>query len=156
MAGWGSLPFGPDRWILREELLLVSVFEAVMLVCFGVSWPISIAKTLRTKVVVGKSPLFMAIVSFGYVNGVVHKALYSLDWIIVLYAMNTVLVATDLVLYFIYAPKRQPVAEGMLTGRVSRACPSLVKPGRIGTLPSKAKRFESSCGRIGHDGSVPR
>lgn len=88
----------------------MSVFEAVMLVCFGISWPISIAKTLRTKVVAGKSPLFMAIVAFGYVNGVIHKALHSHDWIIVLYAVNAVLVVTDLTLYFVYAPKRRRFA----------------------------------------------
>jgi len=88
----------------------VSVFEAVMLICFGVSWPISIAKTLRTKVVAGKSRLFMAIVALGYVNGMIHKALYARDWIILLYALNAVLVVTDLTLYFIYSPKRQPSA----------------------------------------------
>ncbi len=83
----------------------VSIFEVIMLVCFGISWPISIIKTLRTKVVIGKSPLFMAIVSFGYVNGVIHKALHSHDWVIILYVINALLVATDLTLYYIYRPK---------------------------------------------------
>ena len=80
----------------------MSLFEATMLICFGVSWPVSIAKALRTKVVAGKSPLFMAIVCLGYLSGVIHKALYSFDWIIVLYAVNFVLVAVDLSLYFLY------------------------------------------------------
>ena len=80
----------------------MSFFEATMLICFGVSWPVSIAKALRTKVVAGKSPLFMAIVCLGYLSGVIHKALYSFDWIIVLYAVNFVLVAVDLSLYFLY------------------------------------------------------
>lgn len=88
----------------------MSVFEAVMLICFGISWPVSIAKTLRTRVVSGKSPLFMAIVCLGYVCGVVHKALYSFDWIIALYAMNMILVAVDLFLYFRYLPRS--VASG--------------------------------------------
>jgi len=80
----------------------MSFFEASMLICFGVSWPVSIAKALRTKVVAGKSPLFMAIVCLGYLSGVIHKALYSLDWIIALYALNFLLVAVDLSLYFLY------------------------------------------------------
>lgn len=80
----------------------MSVFEAIMLVCFGVSWPISIAKTLRTRKVEGKSPLFMAIVCFGYLNGVLYKVFHAFDWIIVLYAFNMVLVAVDLSLYFHY------------------------------------------------------
>ena len=83
----------------------MSIFEVVMLVCFGVSWPVSIAKSLRTKTVTGKSPLFMAIVCLGYVSGVLHKALFSFDWVIVLYAVNMVLVAVDLSLYFLYLPR---------------------------------------------------
>jgi len=86
----------------------MSIFEAAMLVCFGISWPVSIAKALRTRVVSGKSPLFMAIVCLGYVCGVVHKAFYSFDWIIALYAMNMILVAVDLSLYFRYLPRSRP------------------------------------------------
>jgi hypothetical protein len=78
----------------------MSIFEVMMLVCFGISWPISIAKTLRTRVVTGKSPAFMLIVILGYLSGVVHKLLYSRDWVILLYALNLVLVAIDMALYF--------------------------------------------------------
>ena len=85
----------------------MSIFEATMLVCFGISWPVSIAKALRTKVVSGKSPLFMAIVCLGYVCGVLHKAFYSCDWIIALYAVNMILVAVDLFLYFRYLPRSE-------------------------------------------------
>jgi len=85
----------------------MSVFEIVMLVCFGMSWPISIAKALRTKVVAGKSPLFMGIICVGYVCGLVHKLVYSMDWVIALYALNLMLVATDLVLYFRYLPRER-------------------------------------------------
>jgi tellurite resistance protein TehA-like permease len=85
----------------------MSIFEAIMLICFGVSWPISITKALRTKVVEGKSPLFMSIVCVGYMSGMVHKALYSFDWVIWLYAANLMMVATDLVLYYRYMSKRE-------------------------------------------------
>jgi len=71
----------------------------MMLVCFGLSWPISIAKSLRTRVVTGKSPLFMGIVIAGYASGVLHKVFYSRDWVIILYAVNLVMVAIDLGLY---------------------------------------------------------
>ena len=80
----------------------MSIFEATMLICFGMSWPISIAKSLRTKVVAGKSPLFMVLLCFGYLCGIVHKLLYSMDWVILLYTLNMVLVAIDLSLYFRY------------------------------------------------------
>ena len=78
----------------------MSIFEVFMLVCFGFSWPVSIAKALRTKVVTGKSPVFMAIVIIGYASGIVHKLLYSQDWVIILYAANLIMVAIDLALYF--------------------------------------------------------
>ena len=88
----------------------MSFFEATMLICFGISWPVSIAKSVRTKVVSGKSPLFMAIVCLGYACGFIHKVLYSLDWIIVLYALNLIMVAIDLTLYFKYLPKERRTA----------------------------------------------
>jgi hypothetical protein len=84
----------------------MSIFEGLMLVCFGISWPISIAKALRTKTVSGKSPLFMSIVIAGYASGIIHKFLYARDWIIVLYIINLVLVAIDMTLYFHYSEKK--------------------------------------------------
>lgn len=82
----------------------MSIFEAIMLICFGVSWPISIAKAVRTKRVEGKSPLFMAIVCLGYLSGILHKILRDLDWVVVLYSFNLIMVALDLALYFRYRP----------------------------------------------------
>ena len=78
-----------------------------MLVCFGVSWPVSISKSLRTRKVSGKSPAFMAIVCVGYLSGVIHKLLYSRDWITLLYAANMIMVAVDLTLYFRYLPREE-------------------------------------------------
>jgi len=80
-----------------------SVFEIIMLVCFGFSWPVSIAKALRTKVVRGKSPFFLGLILIGYVAGMTHKYLYAHgDPVIWLYAVNFLLVATDLSLYIRY------------------------------------------------------
>jgi hypothetical protein len=84
----------------------MSIFEIGMLVCFGVSWPISIAKTLKTKVVTGKSVLFLVIIILGYVCGIIHKILYSPDFVIYLYAVNLVLVTVDLMLCLYYSKNR--------------------------------------------------
>jgi len=80
-------------------------FEAAMLVCFGVSWPVSIAKALRTRVVAGKSALFMAIVIAGYLCGIVAKVVRGADWVTALYALNAVMVAVDLTLYLRLRPR---------------------------------------------------
>ena len=79
-----------------------SIWEVLFLLCFAVSWPLSIAKSLRTKIVIGKTPIFMSLIILGYIFGIIHKALYSHDIVIWLYVFNAVLVATDLVLYFTY------------------------------------------------------
>ncbi len=89
----------------------MSVFEALMLLSFGISWPVSIYKSLRTKMVAGKSPAFMAIICFGYVSGLVHKLLYATDWITVLYALNLIMVATDLFLYYRYRDRSAPIGH---------------------------------------------
>ena len=88
----------------------MSIFEILMLVCFGVSWPISIVKSLKTRVVAGKSPLFMAIVILGYAAGITHKMLYSRDWVVALYILNLLLVAADMVLYFRFSKSASPSA----------------------------------------------
>ena len=84
----------------------MSIFEVIMLVCFGLSWPISIAKALRTKKVEGKSPVFMVAICIGYLSGILHKVLYAPDWVVALYAINLLMVATDLYLYYHYLPSR--------------------------------------------------
>jgi hypothetical protein len=95
--------------IINQRRYDMTMFEAVMLICFGISWPVSILKAIRTKVVAGKSPLFMAIVILGYLSGIIHKCVYSMDWIIALYALNLILVAVDLSLYYLYSPRQNPV-----------------------------------------------
>jgi hypothetical protein len=89
----------------------MSVFEIGMLVCFGISWPISIAKALRTKRVVGKSPVFMAIICLGYLSGMLHKIFFALDWVVLLYFVNFCMVAFDLFLYFTYLSKEPSRGE---------------------------------------------
>lgn len=89
----------------------MSIFEGLMLICFGLSWPISIWKSVRIKRVEGKSPLFMSVVCLGYLSGIVHKILYSYDWIIVLYMVNMFMIMIDLALYAHYN-RRNRLAGG--------------------------------------------
>lgn len=84
----------------------ISPYEATMLACFGISWPISVAKALRTKIVTGKSPIFLLLVIIGYAAGVIHKVLHKNDWVIWLYVFNGVMVSLDLVLYLMYRKNR--------------------------------------------------
>jgi len=86
-------------------------FEAGMLVCFGVSWPLAVIKTYRTKTVVGLSAVFLWFIFLGYVCGIIAKAFGSFDWVTWLYAMNLALVTVELALYYRYRGRPVEGAE---------------------------------------------
>lgn len=70
-----------------------------MLICFGLSWPFSIWKSWKSGTVGSKSLVFMVFVFTGYLAGITHKILYSLDIVLVFYIINALMVATDGFLY---------------------------------------------------------
>ena len=77
-----------------------SVFEIGMLACFGVSWPVSIVKSVRSKTTKGKSLLFLFVILAGYVFGITHKILFSRDIVLALYVLNFIMVFIDIVIFF--------------------------------------------------------
>jgi hypothetical protein len=77
----------------------MSIFEAVMLICFGVAWPVSIYKSWTSRTCAGKSVIFLYIVLIGYAAGITHKLLYSRDWVIALYVLNSLMVLIDILIY---------------------------------------------------------
>ncbi len=76
-----------------------SVFELIMLVCFGISWPFAALKSYRARSTKGKSLLFLIAIWIGYVSGILHKVLYSQDLVIIVYIFNLTIVSIDLMLY---------------------------------------------------------
>jgi len=91
--------------MLAEQTIVPQVFEAVMLVCFGVSWPLSILKAWRTRRVEGKSIAFVGMIFFGYIAGLCAKFAKSiqtgqdLEFVTAAYALNAVLVGVDMALF---------------------------------------------------------
>ena len=89
------------------------LFESLMLLCFGASWPFSILKMWRTKQALGKSLVFLFLVWLGYIAGLTHKILNPPSaetqglaaYVIWLYAYNFLLVTTDMALYLKYKKK---------------------------------------------------
>lgn len=81
-------------------LTIMSLFEILMLVCFGCAWPVSIWKSLRMTNVEGKSLPFLIIIFIGYVSGTLHKLLFAPDLVTGLYIFNGIMVAIDIALYF--------------------------------------------------------
>lgn len=99
---------GKSKVVLSKEFEM-SVFEAIMLICFGASWPAAVYKTYTTKNVESKSLLFMSLIILGYLAGMAHKYFNSYDFVFWLYVANLALVLCDLVLYFRY--KERPAKK---------------------------------------------
>ena len=89
----------------------MSVFEAGMIVCFGISWPIAALKTYRCKCVHGKSIHFSMLILLGYMCGIAHKVLDDMDWVFWLYILNTFFLLVDMYLYWLYRNNKAPAAD---------------------------------------------
>ncbi len=76
----------------------MSIYEVVMLICFGSAWPVSIYKSAVSRTARGKSTAFLFIILIGYGAGILHKVFYSPDWVVALYAANALMVLADIVL----------------------------------------------------------
>lgn len=76
-------------------------FEMLMLICFGISWPISVMKSYRARTSKGKSLMFEVAIFVGYICGIISKLLYgTLNFALALYFINIAMVGTDIALYF--------------------------------------------------------
>ena len=88
----------------------INIFEAVMMICFGASWPVSILKTIKVKNPAGKSIGFLILIEIGYLSGIIFK-LQHFDWGIALYILNALMVATDLILVLYYRKRLKKAAQ---------------------------------------------
>jgi len=77
----------------------MSIFEIIMLLCFGAAWPFAIHKSYTSQSIEGKSLVFLFIVLLGYTAGILHKLFYNYDFVIYLYILNMGMVSVDIVLY---------------------------------------------------------
>jgi lipopolysaccharide export LptBFGC system permease protein LptF len=77
----------------------LSIFEAIMLICFGAAWPVSIYKSIRSRTTKGKSLIFLIIILIGYVAGIAFKVTGKVDLVLGLYILNSIMVSIDLILF---------------------------------------------------------
>lgn len=77
-----------------------SVFEVMMLVCFGAAWPVSIYKSYTSKATAGKSVVFLVVVELGYLSGICFKLTGKSDYVLGLYILNALMVLADIALYY--------------------------------------------------------
>ncbi len=81
---------------------LAVVFETVMIILFGISWPVSIIKSYKAKSAKGKSLFFLLAIFLGYICGIAGKILSdTINLAFIFYVINAVMVSIDIVFYFI-------------------------------------------------------
>ncbi len=79
---------------------MAAVLEAIMLVCFGLSWPINAVKAWKSGTAVGTSWMFLALITLGYVAGIVAKFVGdNINWVLAVYFINLAALAANWIIY---------------------------------------------------------
>ena len=88
---------------------MINLLEALMIVCFGLSWPISIYRSYVSRTAKGKSLFFEVFIWIGYVFGILRKVLEmqaggdlsAMFYVgLFFYILNITEVTIDMMLYF--------------------------------------------------------
>lgn len=75
------------------------IFEVLMLICFGISWPISVVKSIKSRSSKGKSLIFTVVIIIGYICGITSKIVGgNTGYVLWLYVFNLVIVTADLII----------------------------------------------------------
>ncbi len=83
------------------------LLEIVMIVSFGLSWPLNVIKSYKARTTKGKSLAFLCFIFFGYIAGITSKfmneaymAEFATKWyVLIFYILNLLMVGADLILY---------------------------------------------------------
>lgn len=86
---------------------MAELFEIIMIVSFGASWPLNVMKSYKARTAKGKSLPFLCLIFFGYIAGIISKFLnesymasFSDKWyVLFFYVLNLIMVGADLILY---------------------------------------------------------
>ena len=83
------------------------LFEIIMILSFGASWPLNVVKSWRARTAKGKSIGFLGLIFFGYIAGIISKlinpaymASFAQKWyVLFFYVLNMAMVGADMCLY---------------------------------------------------------
>ena len=89
---------------------MAELFEAVMVISFGVSWPMNIIRAYKAKTAKGTSIIFLGLVEFGYISSIIWKlltgdmqALFGGDFTkygCFFYLLNAIMIFIAILIYF--------------------------------------------------------
>ena len=89
-----------------------SIMEMLMVVCFGISWPLNISKAWKARTAKGTSVMFYWFIWIGYIFAIIGKVLMiiynapqpwyvTVKWYVMFfYILNTLMVSCGIAIYF--------------------------------------------------------
>ena len=81
---------------------MTEVLESVMLICFGLSWPISVVKNIKAHTAKNMSLKFILLIIAGYIAGIAAKFVSgTFNYVLAVYFFNLVAVSVNLIVYCI-------------------------------------------------------
>lgn len=86
---------------------MAEIFEMIMIVLFGASWPINVVHSYKARTNKGKNLAFLVLIFVGYIFGIISKlvnplymAEISSKWyVLFFYILNFLMISADLLLY---------------------------------------------------------
>ncbi len=83
-------------------MTISEILETIMLVCFGLSWPLSVVKNIKAKSAKNMSLPFILLILFGYIAGIAGKIINgNFSYVLIVYLINLLSVFSNVVVYFI-------------------------------------------------------
>ncbi|MCR5344980.1 MAG: hypothetical protein K6E46_02840 [Lachnospiraceae bacterium] len=77
-----------------------SIFETIMLVCFGLSWPLNVIKAYKARTAKGTSLPFLLLIITGYLGGIAAKVVNGqFNYVLIVYLINLSIVLVNLAIY---------------------------------------------------------
>lgn len=78
-----------------------SIFESIMLICFGLSWPLNVIKAYRARTARGTSLPFILLIITGYIAGIIAKLVAGqVNYVLIVYFLNLAIVSVNVLVYF--------------------------------------------------------
>ena len=78
------------------------ILEVVMLICFGLSWPVAAFKSFKSHSSKSTNVPFIMLILFGYMAGVTAKFISgNVGYVLIAYLINILSVIANLVVFFI-------------------------------------------------------
>jgi hypothetical protein len=81
---------------------MAELLESTMLICFGLSWPMNLAKNIKAKSARNMSLQFILLIIIGYIAGISAKIYnHRFNYVLVVYLLNLIVVSANVVVFFI-------------------------------------------------------